>query len=278
LREKRHRLSNTALSYEPLFVMGDFARLMQCVGNVLTNAIKYTEPNGEISIRTRGDEENAYIEISDTGTGIAPELLPRVFDLFVQSERTLDRAQGGLGIGLAVVRRLVEMHAGEVHARSAGLGAGSTFEIRLPRIARPVNTAAAPASFQAEPRRVLVVDDNVDAADSLAMLLTLQGHQTQVAYSAKEALTCAEAFSPDVCLLDIGLPQMNGYELAKELRALAGLNNMRLVALTGYGQAEDQRRARAAGFDAHLVKPVDLGKLERALAGSGVTPDVARGR
>lgn len=267
LRGKQHNLSTTALSYEPLFVMGDFARLMQCVGNLLTNAIKYTEPGGEISIRTRGEEANACIEISDTGTGIAPELLPRVFDLFVQSERTLDRAQGGLGIGLAVVRRLVEMHAGEVCARSPGLGLGSTFEIRLPRIARPVHAATAAAPFKAEPRRVLVVDDNADAANSLSMLLMFQGHHTQVAYSAKEALACVESFRPDVGLLDIGLPEMNGYELAKRLRATSSLNGMRLVALTGYGQVEDHRHARAAGFDAHLVKPVDLDKLERALAG-----------
>jgi CheY-like chemotaxis protein/two-component sensor histidine kinase len=267
LREKRHKLSTTASSYEPLFVMGDFARLMQCVGNVLTNAIKYTEPGGEISVRTSSDEENAYIEISDNGTGIAPELLSRVFDLFVQSERTLDRAQGGLGIGLAVVRRVVEMHDGEVRARSAGLGLGSTFEIRLPRIDRPVHAAAAAMSFTAEPMRVLVVDDNADSADSLSMLLTFQGHQTQVAYSAKEALICAETFRPEVGLLDIGLPEMNGYELAKKLRAIPGLKGVRLVALTGYGQAEDYQQTRAAGFNDHLVKPVDLVKLERVLAG-----------
>ena len=268
LREKRHKLSTTAFSYEPLFVMGDFARLMQCVGNILMNAIKYTEPCGEILVRTRGDEANACIEISDTGTGIAPDLLPRVFDLFVQSERTLDRAQGGLGIGLAVVRRLIEMHDGEVCARSAGVGLGSTFEIRLPRIARPVNAAAAAVSFKSVPRRVLVVDDNADAANSLSTLLMYQGHHTQVAYSAKQALTCVEAFRPDVGLLDIGLPEMNGYELAKQLRAISRLNGMRLIALTGYGQAEDLQRSRGAGFDAHLVKPVDLAKLERALAGT----------
>ncbi len=267
LREKRHKLSITASSYEPLFVLGDLARLMQCVGNVLTNAIKYTEPGGEIWVRTRGDDANAYIEISDTGTGIAPELLPLVFDLFVQSERTLDRAQGGLGIGLAVVRRLVEMHDGNVCARSAGLGLGSTFEIRLPRIARPINASAAAVAFKAEPRHVLVVDDNADAANSLCMLLMLQGHQTHVAYSAKEALTCVEAFRPDIGLLDLGLPEMNGYELAKKLRAISTLAGMRLVALTGYGQAEDQQQTRAAGFDDHLVKPVDPAKLERALAG-----------
>ena len=267
LRGKHHTLSTTASSYEPLFVMGDFARLMQCVGNVLTNAIKYTDLGGEISIRTRGNEANAYIEITDTGAGIAPELLPRVFDLFVQSERTLDRAQGGLGIGLAVVRRLVEMHDGEVCARSAGVGLGSTFEIRLPRIARPVNVTAVAVSLKGPPRRVLVVDDNADAANSLSMLLIHQGHHTHVAYSAKEALTCVESFRPDVALLDIGLPEMNGYELAKHLRATSSLNGMRLLALSGYGQAEDHQRARAAGFDDHLVKPVNLDKLERALAG-----------
>jgi CheY-like chemotaxis protein len=241
------------------------------------NAIKYTEPCGEISVRTCGDETNARIEISDTGTGLAPELLPRVFDLFVQSERTLDRAQGGLGIGLAVVKRLVEMHGGEVCARSAGVGLGSTFEIRLPRIARPVHAAAAAVSFKAQPRRVLVVDDNADAANSLSMLLTFQGHHTQVAYTAIEALSCVAAFRPDVGLLDIGLPEMNGYELAKKLRAFSSLNGMRLIALTGYGQAEDLQRSHEAGFDAHLIKPVDLDKLERALAGISTAGRAANG-
>ena len=223
----------------------------------------------------RAEAMDAYIEISDNGTGIAPELLSRVFDLFVQSERTLDRAQGGLGIGLAVVKRLVEMHSGEVRARSAGLGLGSTFEIRLPRIARPVTAAAVGPSFKAQPKHVLVVDDNADAADSLSMLLLLQGHQTQVAYSAKEALARVEVFRPDVALVDIGLPEMNGYELAKKLRATSSLNGVRLVALTGYGQAEDYERSRAAGFDDHLVKPVALAKLERALAGIGAAGPAA---
>jgi PAS domain S-box-containing protein len=266
-REKRHNLSTTASSFEPLFVMGDFARLTQCVGNVLTNAIKYTETGGEISVRTRSDDANAYIEISDNGSGIPPELLTRVFDLFVQSERTLDRAQGGLGIGLAVVRRLVEMHGGEVSARSAGLGLGSTFVIRLPLIDRPTGADDDSAAVEAESRRILVVDDNADAADSLSVLLTFEGHETQVAYSAKDALALVETFKPDVALLDIGLPEMNGYELAERLRANPRLNGMRLVALTGYGQAEDFERTHEAGFDGHLVKPVDLAKLERALAG-----------
>ncbi|HLI19329.1 MAG TPA: PAS domain S-box protein [Rhodanobacteraceae bacterium] len=266
IREKRHRVSITAF-YEPLYVEGDFARLVQCVGNILANATKYTEPGGEIWIRTRGDKDSAFIEISDTGTGIAPELLPHVFDLFVQSDRTLDRAQGGLGVGLAVVKRLAEMHKGEVTARSDGPGQGSTFEMRLPRIARPAPIPAVGERLEVEPRRVLIVDDNKDAADSLALLLTFEGHETHVVYSGKEALASMESFKPDVALLDIGLPEMNGYDLAREIRKMPQAKTLRLVALTGYGQIEDQQRARAAGFDGHLVKPVGLSALEEAIAG-----------
>ena len=265
LREKHHKLSVHASSYEPLYVLGDFARLVQCVGNILTNAIKYTEPGGEIAIHAWADEGCTYIAISDTGAGIPADLLPKVFDLFVQSERTLDRSQGGLGVGLAVVKRLVEMHQGEVRVRSEGHGKGSTFEIRLPRIARPTASVVDAAPAVTEPRRVLIVDDNADAADSLSMLLALQGHQTQVAYSATDALKHAETFRPDVGVLDIGLPEMDGYELAKRLRTLPQLAGLRLVALTGYGQVEDQQRALANGFDAHLVKPIDLQALQRTL-------------
>jgi CheY-like chemotaxis protein len=272
LREKRHKLSLFADSYEPLYVNGDSARLVQCVANVLTNAVKYTESGGEIRVHTLGDEASATIEITDNGTGIAPELLPKVFDLFVQSDRTLDRSQGGLGIGLAIVRRLVEMHGGEVHGRSKGIGRGSTFEIRLPRVARPEPAAAGGTEIKVTPRRVLIVDDNVDAANSLSMLLAFRGHETQVAYGAKEALSLIETFLPHVGLLDIGLPEMNGYELATRLRAMPRLNGLRLVALTGYGQAEDSQRAHAAGFNDHLVKPVDLAALERALAGLPALP------
>jgi PAS domain S-box-containing protein len=276
LREKNHQLSVLTSSYEPLYVMGDFARLVQCVGNIITNAVKYTEPGGQISIRTGGDRDSVRIEISDDGPGISAELLPRVFDLFVQSERTLDRSQGGLGVGLAVVKRLVQMHDGEVYARSEGLGRGASFEIRLPRIARPQASAAGPAAPKAQPRRVLIVDDNADAANSLSMLLSLQGHETQVAYGAQEALACSGAFRPDIGLLDIGLPEMDGYELARRLRAMPEMSRLRLVALTGYGQAEDQQRALAAGFDAHLIKPVDLVALERALTEIPAGPARAR--
>ncbi|GAB2914055.1 hypothetical protein GCM10027093_60670 [Paraburkholderia jirisanensis] len=267
LREKRHTLTvETTTSDEPLFVEGDMVRLVQCVGNVLTNAVKYTDPGGVIRVWTRPDDASAVIGISDNGSGISAELLPRVFDLFVQSERTLDRAQGGLGIGLAVVKRLVNMHKGTISVRSAGAGQGATFEIRLPRIARPARATTHPPHVEVHPWRVLVVDDNHDAADSLSMLLALQGHTPEVAYSGDEAIRCAEVFRPDVALLDIGLPGMNGYELAQKLRALPNLESIRLIAITGYGQLEDRQRSRAAGFDDHMVKPVDQSALQRSLA------------
>jgi PAS domain S-box-containing protein len=272
VREKRHSVSITALSYEPLYVEGDFARLVQCVGNILANAIKYTESGGEIRVRTHGDKDSAFIEISDTGGGIPPELLPHVFDLFVQNDRTLDRAQGGLGVGLAVVKRLIEMHKGEVTARSRGLGRGSTFEMRLPRIGRPVAIPAVAERPAVEPRRVLIVDDNSDAADSLALLLDFEGHETLAVYNAKDALASMESFKPDVAVLDIGLPEMNGYDLARQIRKMPQLKAMRLIALTGYGQKEDQERAHAAGFDGHLVKPVALSALEQAIGGHARKP------
>ncbi|MGH8298568.1 MAG: hybrid sensor histidine kinase/response regulator [Steroidobacteraceae bacterium] len=266
LQQKRHKVSVIS-SYEPLYVNGDFVRLVQCVANILSNAVKYTDPTGEIQVRLRAEESSAVIEISDNGLGIAPDLLPRVFDIFVQGEGSIDRAQGGLGVGLAIVKRLVEQHGGTVAVRSPGTGQGSTFAIRLPRIPRPQALATQEPPVKAAPRRVLIVDDNADAANSLAMLLGLHGHETRVAFSGQEALERIESFQPDVVLLDIGLPETNGYALAARLRSLPKLQGVRLVALTGYGQAEDQLRALAAGFDAHVVKPVDLSALERALAG-----------
>ena len=268
LREKRHGLAITAASYEPLYVSGDFARLVQCVANLLTNAIKYTEAGGQLSICIRGNEQNALIEVSDSGVGISAELLPRVFDMFVQSERTLDRSQGGLGIGLAVVKRLIQMHDGTVIARSEGVGRGSTFEIRLPRLPLPAPSKANGIQLSSAPRRVLIVDDNVDAADSLSMLLAIEGHETKVAYRPDEALGCAAMFLPDVALVDIGLPEMDGYQLAQRLRAMPELSGLRLFALSGYGQPEDLKRSRAAGFDGHLVKPIEVTALQRALGGS----------
>jgi PAS domain S-box-containing protein len=268
LSEKEHRISVTTSNYPPLYVSGDLTRIVQCIVNVLANAAKYTDPGGEIRVRTRSEGSNAVIEVSDTGVGISAELLPRIFDLFVQGDRTLDRAQGGLGIGLSVVKRLVEMHDGEITARSAGLGRGSTFEIRLPRTARPQTLAPEGAGVTSPPRNVLIVDDNADAATTLAALLNSMGHETRTAFSGAEALEQLQTFEPEVVLLDIGLPAMNGYELAQRLRSNPKLKSGRLIALTGYGHTEDRQRALAEGFEEHLVKPVDVQTLERILSGS----------
>jgi PAS domain S-box-containing protein len=266
LREKQHRICVTTSSYHPLYVSGDLTRLVQCMVNVLGNAAKYTDAGGEIRVETRADGSCAVIEVSDTGAGIPPEMLSRIFDLFVQGQRTLDRAQGGLGIGLSVVKRLVEMHDGQITARSPGLGRGSQFEIRLPRIARPQSRPPEATPITTPPKRVVIVDDNTDAANTLAALLNYLGHETLVALSGKEALARLQTFEPEVVLLDIGLPEMNGYELARRLRTDPRWRGIRLIALTGYGQTEDRQRVREAGFDDHLVKPVDVDALQRSLA------------
>ncbi|HEY4973441.1 MAG TPA: ATP-binding protein, partial [Steroidobacteraceae bacterium] len=265
LRDKRHRVSIVS-SNRLLHVNGDNARLVQCVSNILTNAAKYTDREGEIRVQSSAQGNAALLEISDNGMGIPAELLPRIFDLFVQGDRALDRSQGGLGIGLSVVRRLVEMHGGEVLAHSAGPGKGSSFTIRLPLIARPSADPSEPEPVATGRQRILIVDDNEDAADSLALLLQLEGHETQAVYTSRDALERALPFNPAAILLDIGLPEMNGYEVARKLRSLSGLEQVRLIALTGYGQAGDQARARAAGFDDHLMKPVEWLALKRALA------------
>jgi CheY-like chemotaxis protein len=240
---------------------------MQCIVNVLTNAIKYTDPGGEIGVKTYTDASSAIIEISDTGTGISSDLLPRVFDLFVQGDRALDRNQGGLGIGLSVVKRLVEMQGGRVEARSAGLGQGSCFKICLPLIERPTETVTDPEVHQSKPVRVLIVDDNQDAADSLALLLRLKGHEVETIYAAEGVVERARVFEPAIVLLDLGLPGIDGYEVARILRETPELSGLRIIAITGYGRTEDRERTQAAGFNDHLIKPVDLSRLDRLLAG-----------
>ncbi len=266
VREKAHRLI-VRKPFAPLHVRGDRARLVQCVGNILHNAAKYTDPGGEIEVRVQSAGGEVAIEVRDNGVGIAPEVLPYVFDLFVQSDRALDRSQGGLGIGLSVVRHLIQQHGGSVSAASEGVGRGSTFTIRLPRLDRAPRAASAQAAVRGPRRRVLVVDDDADAADSIAMLLQLEGHEVEVAYTALAALEAAARLAPDVILLDIGLPRMDGYEVARRLRANEALRATRLVALSGFGRVEDRERAREAGFDDHLVKPASIEALERALAG-----------
>jgi signal transduction histidine kinase/CheY-like chemotaxis protein len=269
LREKRHRLvAVDSTDHAALYVNADPARLMQCVVNVLTNAAKYTDPGGEITVQTRAEGVSAVIEIADTGVGIDPELLPRMFDLFVQGDRSPDRSQGGLGVGLAVVKRLVEMHQGSVSARSDGPGQGSTFEIRLPLIERRVAPVGKPVVRKPpSAARILVVDDNRDAADSLGALLSLEGHTVERVYSAADALRRAVAFQAQVVLLDIGLPEIDGYEVARRLRLLPELRDTRLIAVSGYGQPQDRALARAAGFDEHLIKPVSPASVARALSG-----------
>jgi two-component system, sensor histidine kinase len=262
LREKRHIVSRISNS-EPLYVNGDNARLLQCVTNLLTNAAKYTDSAGKIRVELRGDEDAAVISVSDNGIGISAELLPSIFDLFVQSSRALDRSEGGLGIGLSVVRRLVRMHSGEVHATSDGPGKGATFEIRLPRTPAPQEAASLRPTLRINPKRILIVDDNADAANTLADLLRLDGHEARTVHSAKGALESIGRYGPDVVLLDIGLPDMDGYQVAKRIRKTS--RGIRLIALTGYGQAEDIARTHAAGFDAHMVKPVDFDLLQRTL-------------
>ena len=263
IRERNHTLT-VEESQEHLFVEGDHARLVQSVANLLTNAAKYTDPGGEIRLSARSQGKEVVIAVSDNGVGISPDLLPRVFNLFVQGERSLARSQGGLGIGLSVVKRLIEMHGGRIRATSLGPNRGATFEIYLPLIEPPRETSDSGTAINIPRKHILVVDDNIDAADSLADLLQLDGHSTEVVYTAQDAIARATSTRPEVILLDIGLPDMDGYAVATRLRPI--LRSTQLIALTGYGQADDIRQARAAGFDAHVIKPVDFAALARILS------------
>ena len=266
IREKSHTVKVTHAG-SPIYVDADRIRLAQCVVNLLTNAAKYTERGGEIRVHSYADDADAVIEVMDTGAGISSALLPHIFDLFAQGERALDRSLGGLGVGLAVCKQLIEMHNGSVSARSAGPGQGATFVLRLPRASHAPQASAGGDVSNPPSLRILIVDDNEDAADALAMILKLEGHEIRTAYSAEFALAELPAFAPHLALLDIGLPGMTGYELAQRMRAVPGSSSLRLIAVSGYGQAQDRARSRAAGFDAHLVKPVLIEDLVPILAG-----------
>jgi len=267
--QRQHRLTIT-LAPPALTLYVDRARLVQVFSNLLSNAAKFTPTGGAISICAALHASNLLVTVSDTGIGIEEQMLPRVFDLFMQADRSLDRTQGGLGVGLTVVHTLVEMHGGEVLVRSGGAGRGSEFVVSLPTRTEghePVVAAADPSGSAAEisvpgvrqPKRVLLVDDNKDAAHAMTSLLGLWGHDVRVAYDGPEALEVAASFHPEVVFLDIGLPHMDGYEVARRLRAEPNNGNeVLLVALTGYGQEDDIRRALDAGFDHHFTKPVDL--------------------
>jgi CheY-like chemotaxis protein len=249
-------------------VRGDSVRLVQIVTNLLTNAAKYTEPSGHIRIRADGQGSMACIDVQDDGVGIAKEMLPRVFGLFVQAPQTIDRARGGLGLGLPIVQGLVRAFGGTVSVHSDGLGRGSRFRVELPLYeanSRHPSTPPAPAPHLAQAKRVLIVDDNTDALEVMAEALSLLGYRAHPASNAQQALELAERVHPDLALLDIGLPGLDGYELGKRLRALPGLQSLTLVALTGYGQASDRARSQSAGFAAHLVKPVELSVIEKLL-------------
>ena len=259
---KRHKLSISLPTTEALRVRGDPTRLAQIVGNLLDNAAKYTNADGRISLSVVREGDEAVITVEDNGVGISRGLLPHVFELFTQGERSVDRAQGGLGIGLSLVKSLVELHRGAVAAASAGYGTGSTFTVRLPVLMPPHAPAspaqgALPTNQSSARRRILVVDDNEDAALSMGLLLEQDGHEVQYAYEGRSALDVAQVFEPEVALLDIGLPGLNGFEVAQQLRARPQTAGALLVALTGYGQSEDRQRTQAAGFDHHLVKPVE---------------------
>jgi PAS domain S-box-containing protein len=268
MTQRKHELTVSPLLH-PIWLYADAARLEQVVVNLLTNAAKYTADGGHIVLAVQQEGDEAVLRVRDTGIGISPELLPRIFDLFTQAERSLDRAQGGLGIGLCLVQRLVEMHGGKVQVFSV-LGQGSEFIVRLPVTIIPAPQPPSTHQEAAEPTgpglRVLVVDDNVDAATSLVTLLEASGHDVRAAHDGPTSLEAAQGFRPDVVLLDIGLPGLDGFEVAKWLRKQPILSNAVLVAMTGYGQKSDRQRSHEAGFDHHLVKPVDFGKVEQILA------------
>ncbi len=271
LEQRLHRL-RLEVPRGQLFVHGDRARLAQVVANLVTNAAKYTDPHGRIDITGTTEWGDVVLRVHDSGMGMAPELLPRVFNLFEQGARTIDRAAGGLGLGLAIVKSITSMHGGSVAAMSEGPGRGSEFVVRLP--AMEPEQQAEPATAQtnhglhiaAMTRRILIVDDNEDGADLLDVALQTMGHTTRVAHDGPEALEAARDFQPDVALIDIGLPVMDGYEVARRLRTMFDAACPKLVAVTGYGQESDRQRAREAGFDRHLVKPVELSRLAELIA------------
>jgi PAS domain S-box-containing protein len=273
LAESRGQALEADVPEDAGWVDGDPARLAQAVGNLLDNAIKYTDDGGRIWLRARVEADEVVIVVEDSGVGVDPELLPHVFDLFIQADRSLERKQGGLGLGLTLVRRLVEMHGGRVEAASAGPGFGSAFTIRLPCLAaegvEEPAAAAEPAEAARPPgpaRRILVVDDHQDSTDSLALFLRLRGHEVRTAQDGPTALDEIERYRPEVVFLDLGLPGMSGYDVARRVRMRTDLGPLQLVALTGYGTDGDRQKTRDAGFDVHLAKPVDPRAVDALLA------------
>lgn len=266
--EGHHELT-VCLPDASLELEADAVRLGQVFSNVLNNAAKYTKPGGHIWLTAGREGSDAIIKVRDDGIGISHEMLPRIFEIFTQVDNSLERSQGGLGIGLTLVRRLIDLHDGTIEAHSAGLGQGSEFIIRLPILQVPLEQLPGTDELKRarlSGSRILVVDDNQDSADTLGMLLRLMGNEIRTAYDGLEAIQEAESFRPELVLLDIGLPKMNGYDVARHIRQQPWGHEMILVALTGWGQDEDKRSSRDAGFNFHLVKPLEIAALERLLA------------
>lgn len=267
LFERKRQNLIVSVADEPIHVDGDPNRLAQVVGNLLNNASKFTSDGGNTSISLSAEKGRAVIRVSDDGIGIDEQQLMSIFELFVQVDTSIERSQGGLGIGLALVRKLVEMHGGSVAAESAGVGQGTTFVVELPMIAAPMLEASKPAAAsRTPPRRILVVDDNPDSVDSLAALLASSGHEVHIARDGLQAVETALRLRPEIILLDIGLPLLSGLDAARRIRVEQGDACPVLIALTGFGQEKDRRRSEEAGFDAHMVKPVDYALLTRLLA------------
>ena len=271
LVDGRAQTLTVAVPAAPVWLSADFARLSQVVSNLLNNASKYTGEGGRIELAASAGEGEATITVRDNGAGIETQLLHKVFDLFVQGERALDRGQGGLGIGLTLVKRLVELHQGEVSVASDGPGRGATFTVTLPCISAvepqrsAVPASSSKSSSEVYGRRVLVVDDNIDAAESTAAFLRLEGHEVKAVHDGLQALASLKVFDPHVVVLDIGLPGLDGYAVARQLRGRGDTSHVLLIALTGYGQKEDRARAAAAGFDYHFVKPADPREIQVAI-------------
>ena len=275
--EDAQQTLTVAVPAEPMFIGGDAVRLTQVFANLLNNASKYTDRRGRIWVSAAAADGCVEITVRDNGIGILPSQLDTVFDMFMQVDRTQRRAQGGLGIGLTLVRSLVSMHGGTVEARSEGIGTGSEFVVRLPVLDRvPPQTSRADAPQSVPSQRIMVVDDNRDAAESLSMLLSALGATVHVACSGPDALQALDAADPDVVLLDIGMPGVDGYEVARQIRSSAAHGDVLLIALTGWGQEEDRARATRAGFDHHLLKPPDIDRLRSLLVARAANPRTKR--